>query len=215
MGKLSAVLTGDFIGSTDVAPERLAHSMAVLAAEAGILGEAIGSDFRFTRFRGDGWQIHLADPRHFLGVTVYLNAVLRSDPVHCLNSRIAIGLGQTDSLGTTNLSDASGSAFVHSGRALDDTMLPGQIIALEGDGTNGIQRSAIAFVENLITNWSPEQAQVTKLDLSPGSVTQAEMATVLGISRQAVGARLQAAGGRLMRKALDAFFCHDWEKPNV
>lgn len=215
MANLSAVLTGDFIGSTDAASERLANSMAVLAKEAEIIGDAIDHDTRFTRFRGDGWQIHLPHPRHFLWVTVYLNAVLRSDPELCLNSRIAIGLGQTDSLGTTNLSDASGSAFVHSGRALDDTMVLGQIIALEGEGTDGIQRSAIAFVDNLITNWSPEQAEVVTLDLSPGPMTQAEMAAILGISRQAVGARLHAAGGRLMRKALDAFFNHDWQNPDV
>ena len=215
MANLSAVLTGDLIGSTEADPDRIERTMTILAEQVAMIGAAIDHDPRFTRYRGDGWQIHLPHPRHFLWVTVYLNAVLRSEPKLFLPSRIAIGLGRTDRLGLTGLAGASGTAFVHSGRALDAMVVVGETIELKGEGTDDIQRCALAFIDDRISRWSQEQAQAVKLDLSPGSGTHADMAAILGISRQAVGARLQAAGGRPLMKALDAFFNHDWQNPDV
>lgn len=209
MEKLTAVLTGDFIGSTEADPDRLERSMATLAMQAGIIGEAIDHETRFTRFRGDGWQIHLANPKDLLWVTVYLNAVLRSDPDGCLPCRIAIGVGRTDRMGPTGLSDASGTAFLESGRALDEMVVVGQTIALKGDKTDDIQRSTIAFIDDRISGWSQAQAEVVKFRLLPDhNPTHLDIAAILGISRQAVGARVQAAGLSLIVKACDAFHDH-------
>lgn len=185
--------------------------MATLAEAAKIIGEVIGHDLRFTRFRGDGWQVHLLNPRDFLWIAVYLNAILRSNPETYLTSRMAIGLGTTNQLGPNGLSEASGSAFVSSGRGLD-SMATGRTLALNGDGTDNIQRCALAFVDDRIAAWSPEQAQVVRLEMEPTeSRTHADMARILNISRQAVSSRLQAAGGRLMMETLGAFYDHQWE----
>ena len=216
MEDITAVLTGDFIGSTEAEPNRLERSMAELATQAGFISDAIDHDTRFTRFRGDGWQIHLPSPSHFLWITVYLNAMLRSDPNGFLPTRIAIGVGQTDRLGRTGLSDASGTAFIESGRALDDMVVAGQTIALKGEKTDAIQRSTIAFIDERISGWSPEQAEVVRLKLKPGhDPTQADIAAILGISRQAVGSRFQTAGLSLVLKACDAFRDHNWQARDV
>ena len=208
MEKLTAVLTGDFVGSTEADPDRLERSMVVLAYQAAL----IGSDTRFTRFRGDGWQIYLAKPSLFLWVTVYLNAVLKSDPFGSLPSRIAIGTGRVDRLGPIGLSAASGTAFFHSGRALDAMDRNGQTIALAGEGTDDIQRIAIAFIEERIAKWSPEQAEAVRLRMNRKEfTTQGKMAADFGITRQAVAARLQAAGYSLIDAAIGAFHSRYYE----
>ena len=62
MEQAYAVLTGDLIASSKASPLRLATTMANLAETGQILTKLTGSDTRFTRFRGDGWQMLIADP---------------------------------------------------------------------------------------------------------------------------------------------------------
>ena len=205
----AAVLSGDLIGSTNAAPSRIDHSMALISSAAA----RVSIDSHFTRYRGDGWQIYLAEPRLFLWATVYLNAVLKADPKG-LPTRISIGLGTANNLGESGLAGASGTAFVHSGRALDASNAVGRTLALSGEGTDDVQRSLIAFVEDRMNSWSPEQAEAVALKLAPARVfpdsmpTQDEMSLALGISRQAVGARLKAAGWALIYNACVAIHDH-------
>lgn len=205
MEHLAAVLTGDLIGSTSAEPDRVERSMVVLEREAGLMD----SDSRFTRFRGDGWQILLRRPSKFLWSTVYLGARLKADPQATLASRISIGLGQVERLGSGTLSDASGSAFVNSGRGLDEMVREGQTIKLTGAPADDIQRAALAFVADRMERWSPEQAQAVSLKLRGGNdITQGEMAEQIGITRQAVAARLHSAGFALIEATITAFQRH-------
>jgi hypothetical protein len=205
MGKRSAVLTGDLIDSTRAEASRIDHSMNLIqTAVPFLMAEAEGSRFsRFTRYRGDGWQIYLEDPGTAIWVAVYLNAVLRADP-RSLPTRIAIGIGGIEHLGSTGLSAASGAAFIASGRALDK-MAAGQTLALAGEKTDDIQRNLIAFMARLMTEWSREQAEVVRLMIKHGDPNQTEIAEKLGISRQAVSLRLQSSGYRLLQNAAFAF----------
>ncbi len=215
MIQISAVLTGDLIGSTRADPKRVERTMTVLEHQATLIAEATKADTRFTRFRGDGWQIFLQDPKHFLWVAVYLNAILKADPDGTVPTRIAIGLGTADQLGVRDLSAAKGTAFTSSGRALDN-MSNGQTLALAGAETDDIQRSVIAFIQDCMAGWSQEQAEVVRLKLTPGNdPTHGEMATQLGISRQAVGSRLQASGFELINDAVRAFGHHFTPKGSV
>lgn len=215
MQHTTAVLTGDLISSTSADPGRVERSMAALSEQAALIGAELHHNLRFTRFRGDGWQVHLSDPADFLWVTTLLHAVLRSGPQRYLPSRIAIGLGSTEKLGQTGLSEASGTAFVNSGRALDALSF-GQTTALSGDGTDDIQRSVVAFLDAQVIGWSQERAEVLALRLRPNwDPTQEDIAASLGISRQAVSSRLRAANWGLIYKACTAFKSHDWEPAHV
>ena len=151
---LAAVLTGDLIGSTEVDPSRVEHTIATLAEAASVFNNENPS--RFTRYRGDGWQINLKRPGNAVWAAVYLNACLKADP-QCLNTRIAIGIGTVESLGAVGLAGANGTAFVASGRSLD-SMTAGQTLALAGEKTDAIQRSLLNFLEHTISGWSREQA---------------------------------------------------------
>ena len=201
---LAAVLTGDLIDSTAVEAARVDHTMATLAEAAKVIAPETPS--RFTRYRGDGWQIHLNRPGNALWAAVYLKAALKADP-KCLDTRIAMGIGTVESLGAVGLAGANGAAFVASGRSLDG-MIAGQTLSLAGEKTDGIQRSLLAFVANTISGWSREQAEVMKLKRDLFDLSQQDIANELDISRQAVGARLQAAGYGLIQQATTAFRNH-------
>ena len=211
MSNLVAVLTGDLIGSTEAGPDRTERAMQLLQAAAKDIGAA---ETRFTRYRGDGWQILLREPGKFLGVAVFLNALLKGDTTANLQTRIAIGLGPFDSLGPSGLAAARGTAFKASGHALDKMDATDQTLALAGTSTDDIQRSLIAFVEDRMAGWSREQAEVVALKLAPAStMTQGDIAARLGIMRQAVGARLQSAGFDLILRACDALQNHPVFQP--
>ena len=116
----AAVLTGDLIGSTKVEPAALERAIDLLAETARELtGWAPPSpDPRFTRYRGDGWQMVVAEPGLALRAVLMLSASLRAADLG-LATRAAIGIGAVESLGTASLADARGVAFEASGRGLD------------------------------------------------------------------------------------------------
>lgn len=209
MSNLVAVLTGDLIGSTEAGPDRTERSMQLLRAATEGLDLPPKTRIRFDRHRGDAWQVFLAEPDYSVWVAVYLAAVLRADSQGALPSRIAIGVGAIDRLGITGLADAHGEAFQASGHALDRMAQSNQTLVLAGDEIDRIQNSLIAFIDNRISSWSPEQAEAVRFKLHPRQfVTQEQVAKDLGISRQAVGARLQASGYYLIAGACSAFRDH-------
>lgn len=196
---LTAILTGDLVASTARA-EAVGPSMLVLAEAARQSGAWSGTDPRFTRFRGDGWQAQVA-PAHALRAAMLVSARLRADGA--LVTRIAIGIGALDHAGSRDLSDAAGPAFTASGRALDH-MARGQHWAIAGE-VQGWQGALVALAEWHSARWSREQAQAMAVMLAEPALTQLVAAERLGITRQAWQARLSGAGYAAWRPALQAF----------
>jgi hypothetical protein len=207
MGQDHAIFTGDLIRSTRTAPERIEATMALLSDTAGRIAALTGTDTRFTRFRGDGWQMHVAPVRHVWLALVLTLATLRASP-RALETRVSIGIGPVDTLGSGDLSDGHGAAFTISGHALDGLGRPGRI-AGTGDDPPGVSQSRrvvlagaarphhqvlAEYIAHLSTKWTRAQAEAVALALREPSATQGHLATVLGISRQALNARLKAAG---------------------
>ena len=206
MHPVVAILTGDLIGSTKAGPAAVERAMAVLEATAEEIShwQADGADTRFTRFRGDGWQILLTDPTLALRAAVTLMARLRASETG-LDTRLAIGIGQIDRLGSNDLSDAAGAAFVFSGRALD-AMKRADRMAIMGLEPIRLHRSLLDLIDERLTRWTPEQAEAAARYLHPDSPTLNDIGADLGISPQAVSYRLTGAGAPRLRHVL-----HDWE----
>ena len=202
---LFAVITGDLIGSTAAGPAALTASMHVISSTAAQIGFWPGSsDTRFTRSRGDGWQMVLDRPGLALRAAFVLQARLRSLS-DGIPTRISIGVGAAVSLGTADLSDASGPAFTASGKGLDQ-MATGATLALTcGPGTP-FQHALAALADALMCGWTPQQAEATALALHPANPTLAEMAAKLGISKQAINYRLAGANLRALRLS-----AQDWQ----
>jgi hypothetical protein len=181
----AAVLTGDLIGSTSASQGAIDAAMKIVA---GCFGAANG----FTRFRGDGWQVYFDDPGYGLWALLRISAALRA--AGGLESRIALGLGRAENVDLSNLAAASGSAFVASGRALSHIQ-KGNRFAMAGDGLDMLHEQLVTLIDERTAGWSQEQAEAAALAWSRYQhPTQFEIAQQLGISRQAVAARLKSAG---------------------
>jgi len=198
------VLTGDLIRASGASDRDVERTFEIL----GWLFEGIESwpwephqPARFTRFRGDGWHAILHSPERVLTAALYLFACLRASK-GTLATRISIGIGEISFAGTIDLSDARGTAFTHSGRGLDG-MPRGQWLTVSGAGVTPLHKAACLLIAERATRWSAEQANAVSFALSPAILTQSEIAELIGVSTQAVNARLTAAGFQTIRQALD------------
>jgi hypothetical protein len=216
MPPLHAVLTGDLVASAESTPESVDEAVRALEAAAREIGLWAGSDTHFTRFRGDGWQLYLAAPELSLAAVLSLVATLRARRAGVdarLETRIAVGFGGINQLGDRRkgLADASGEAFTRSGRALDK-MPRHRRIALAGPGVvRGWHEALFDLAVWIAGRWTPEQAEAVSLALEPRERrTQADIAEMLGVTRQAVQARLSGAGWDALAGAVSAVREHGW-----
>ncbi len=199
-----AVLTGDLIGSTDAGYDAVERAMTLIERTAEDIARWPGGiPARFTRYRGDGWQMVVAPPARALRAAILLAARLRAAP-DVPPTRIAIGLGAAGSLGSGDLSDAHGAAFESSGRALEG-LRRDMRLAVGGSGLTPIHLAVVDLLEERLSRWTPEQAEASALALDPADPTQAEIAARLGISSQAVSYRLSGAGTAAIRRALQGW----------
>lgn len=204
MGEISAVLTGDLIGSTKADAETVDRAMAALAQGASTLSALSGDDTRFTRFRGDGWQIHLRRPELSLRAVLVMCARLRAANTG-LGNRISIGIGAVDRLGITGLAEASGEAFHKSGRGLDSMPKSKRIVANYDSPYHEWHWAIFDLVEWISARWTREQAEAAYMMLDPLPISQKDVAASLGISRQAFQARVAGSGVTACNQAIYAF----------
>lgn len=182
------VVTGDIVGSSDLARDRLDRAFNALETGAQAISDWIGTDVHFTRHRGDGWQICLpatiAPLRAALGMRAALRAADRD-----LRTRMALAVGAAEIPKDGNLNLASGPAFVASGQLLDQ--LEHAMIAEAAGGASG---AATRLGHAISDGWTQAQARAALPMLAPDRPTQDSVADALGISRQAVRQALVAAG---------------------
>jgi hypothetical protein len=189
-----AVITGDLVASTKRSADQVDAAMQAIREAAATIAawQVPPTDARFTRYRGDGWQIVVAKPRYALRAAVVIQARLIALG---MESRIFIGVGPAETLGTGTLADASGKAFERSGQGLDSM----------GDiGRLGIVGEAVHVEDQLIADllgermgrWTAAQAEAAAMQLASPSRTTTlfEIGKVLNISPQAVNDRVRGAG---------------------
>ncbi len=191
-----AVLTGDLIGSTRLPAETLDAAFAALSVLAHEAGRWQGADLRFTRSRGDGWQMCLVRPALALRTALAARASLRAADRR-LATRIAIAEGIGDP-GTGDLNTAAGPVFEASGRALD--RLDGASMIHAAAGATG---AAVRLADEISHGWTQAQAAAMVLFLAPDPPTRAVAGSMLGKSRQAVDQALAAAAFPAISQALD------------
>ena len=218
-----AVLTGDVIGSTKLASGTLTELRKAVVAVAeqfardhpgALLGEA---DF----FRGDAWQLVLAEPglalRLSLTIRAYLRFALKVD------TRVSIGVGA----GEVNLDQVSlstGEAFVLSGRGLDGMTsyfeLGGALPERTGLAAAWF-RTLVELTSGLARRWKPGQAEVLFTALQLADPKHGAIAQRLSPPRTkaTVTGALLGANWRPIRNALLVLEATDWdavlvEQPN-
>jgi hypothetical protein len=203
---LCAVLTGDLIKSRQAGLAAVDQTFTILEDAASTFGTTWALDLRFTRFRGDGWQVVLTEPGLLLDATIYFMARLKASPPK-IATRIAIGVGPYDNLGSRDLTDASGSAFFISGDHLAD-LDRSRMLDLAGLGIGPAQVAIIDFAEWIAAGWTQTQAEAVALSMDLRFKRHEDIATHLGVTRQAVQNRLAGAGLSYFDNALYAMRNH-------
>lgn len=204
-----AVLTGDLIGSRTHDPDAVDSAIVELERAASDIGDAWHFDPRFTRFRGDGWQILLPDPAHALDSCIYLQARLKAGK-NTLQTRISAGIGAAANVGKNDLSGATGPAFFVSGDLLD-AMPKNRTLVVGGAGIGAWQTAVVELVEWIMGTWTTTQAEAAGQAVLY-EITNAQHASRLGITRQAFESRLGGAGFAALETARQAFRKHNYSE---
>lgn len=214
--KYCAVLTGDIIRSSrlrrgQLESVRLSLTGAVDVVRGWKRGLVKG---KLEFFRGDTWQLLLADPAMALRAGILLRAALLSGGL--ADSRIAIGLGKADKISARRVSLSTGQAFVVSGRALD-RMTQYSHLTVEIPESSGPLSGWLPVVghlcDSLIGQWTARQAEIVCVALDPEEPDYQMVARSLrpAISKQAVAKGLNGAGWHAMREAVRLFEKTPWK----
>lgn len=204
--KIYAVLTGDLIRSRKADTAAIAETFDILGDAAATFGTVWDLDVRFTRYRGDGWQIVLTKPGLLLDAALYIIARLKAGQTG-IATRLSIGVGPVETLGTRDLSDATGPAFFVSGDHLGN-MGRNRMMALAGAGIGAEHIAIIDLAEWIATGWTATQAEAVAIHLEGQLTRHEDIASKLGVTRQAVQSRLSGAGLSSFDNALYAIRNH-------
>jgi hypothetical protein len=197
-----AVLTGDLVASTKRSSGQIDAAMLAISKAATTVAtwQVPQQDTRFTRYRGDGWQMVLSEPRLALRAAVVIQGRLIALG---LESRIFIGVGPVESLGSADLANAAGKAFEISGQGLDN-MGSTWRLDINGEGIVEQDRMIADLMGERMGRWTAPQAEAAAMQLaSPRRIrTLFDIGTELDISPQAVNDRLRGAGCHVIASVL-------------
>ena len=183
-----AIFTGDIVKSTEMARAELEAVFEQLIEAATRIEGWQEAPARFTRFRGDGWQM-ATRPAMAFRAALTLRAALRQKAKH-IDTRIGIGIGAAN-LSGVDLSAADGPALVASGHALDAMPRRRRLSAPEASPA---LRAALPLADRICTGWTPRQAEVAYYLLSPSPPSQSHVAEHLGLTQQSIQRHATAAG---------------------
>lgn len=205
-GACYAVLTGDIVASSRLPGEALAAIMTALAQlPARVTGWPGEAGVRYERFRGDGWQLLLAQPGHALRASLFARAALRAA---CGDgeTRISVGLGAAE-LGAS-LAQSAGPAFERSGRGLESLGVHQlwQFAAPDGDRAEARLGAALfAVCDERSRHWTARQAEIFLQLAVPDAPPMAAVAQALGVQAQTVQRHFDRAGGHALCSAVREF----------
>lgn len=176
-----AVLTGDFVKSRSIASEQYDNVLYQLEQLLVSQVEAAGCSYNF--YRGDAFQILLAQPQEAVKLALYIRLTLLSLSRDC---KISIGLGEVTNL-RDDVKSASGPAFTLSGNGLDQ-LAAGQRLAIHSQQPLLQQVLAVPLqmADRMLSKLTARQAEALLLYfLTPGS-SHENIAAKLGTSRENV-----------------------------
>lgn len=155
-------------------------------------------------YRGDEFQLQLPNAEDALSAALLIKSYIRS--VENTDVRIAIGLGDK----TTNaakVTQSNGSAFVHSGRLLDNLKKEKTSLAIASDN-DPFDKEINLMIRLALTNidgWSAVSAEIIYLFLNNPDLQQTEAAQLLNIQQSAVSQRLRRVNYNLLVELIDFY----------
>ena len=212
---LYAVLTGDIVQSHKLSADDLDEAMASLRHAANIAAKAFGHKvWPFMRFRGDGWQIVMPEPKYALRACLLLRAALHQHRPR-VRTRISVGIGPTGRIFPRDLGKSDGLAFNLSGQALEGMGRKDAIqmsFVPRDREVSQLVHAVVTLCDAISRRWMPGQARVLAKVLLPEPHNQLEIGRILGIRQQSVQAQADAGNGWAVEESLETLEGLDWTR---
>lgn len=196
--EIKAVITGDIVRSEQISLDNRDLLIQVLHQIVEDLQNK--SPMRMELFRGDSFQIVVDSPEMSLEVASMIRAGLKSntpkDSIIEWDARISIGIGTIEYQGD-RIVTSDGEAFKLSGRGLDTMEKRRLTINTCWQEVNEELDAGLAFVDDLITEWSVNQSKAVYFSVGKG-LSQANIANSIAKSQQNVSKTLTSAKESLL-----------------
>tara|TARA_B100000795_G_C22780380_1_gene431988 strand:+ start:778 stop:1392 length:615 start_codon:yes stop_codon:yes gene_type:complete len=183
---MTSILTGDIINSRKNDDN---FWLKTLKEALNTFGE---SPKYWQIYRGDSFQLEIENCESAFYAALKLKSHLKS--TKNIDVRIGIGIGRKE-FNVDKITESNGEAFINSGFAFD-TFLKKQTIAIKTPWQELNEELNVAFDLALLTmdSWTKNSAEVFKLSLGSGNITQKEIGNLLGITQGRVSERQKRAG---------------------
>ncbi len=201
--KKHAVLTGDIVESSKLSADQLDETRkslkSIINEFAGLYPDVIVGDV--ANFRGDGWQLLVANPNCLLRLLLFITCGLKLAKVN--KSRIGIAIGKVEKIDYDNISLSSGEVFTESGKILNEI----ENMKVKKDkpfwwlvDKNSYKSSTYELLASIANDWTYAVSQAVYGSLKGQS--QQEIADETGVSRQNVTKNLKNGKWNLLEKNL-------------
>lgn len=156
-----AILTGDIVGSSKLTTTQRKKLLGILKKTSQELRRMYKNivPFKIDIFRGDSWQLFVADPKFSLRIALLFRSTLKGKmDIRGFDSKIFIGVGTIDSLPGERVSLGHGEAFILSGRGLENLRKNRMGIDYPAFDKNDYLKVIIELVDVFASNWTVKQS---------------------------------------------------------
>ena len=209
---MTAIITGDIINSRELKSQDI-----WIKPFKELLGNWGQTPKQWEIFRGDSFQLEIADPAESLLAALRIKALIKSLPYPDKNKRsspvdvrMAIGIG-AKTHNADSVSESNGEAFVRSGEKFEHLKSEMVTLAINSpwEEWNDEMNLYLKLAGIQMDSWSISSGELMSEMLSNPDRTQAQIGEILHINQNSVSKRYKAANGedilameKLFRKKL-------------
>lgn len=185
-----AVITGDIINSENIPANTWLEPLKILLTNWGEYPSA------WDVYRGDEFQIKCHIKEAFL-LSLSIKSLIKSNDG--LDVRMAMGIG-TETFTSEKITESNGSAYVNSGRLLNDIKSKGKTLAIKtpNDVINHDLNLVLKWSCLDFDSWTSAVAEIIHLLITHENITQEEIAQKLGITQSSVSQRMKRSNYELI-----------------
>ncbi|MHC0445731.1 hypothetical protein ACWA1F_09970 [Flavobacterium sp. 3-218] len=194
---MTSVITGDIIGSRQQKSEHWVEDLKKILVPLG------KTPSQWEVYRGDEFQIEVANPEDALLTAILIKARLRALKS---DARMSIGFGDKTH-NAERISESNGSAFINSGELFETLKKQKVTLAVRtgdfslNENLNLMLQLALTFMDS----WLVQSAEFVALAIENPTLSQEELGQKLGINQAAVSRRQKRAQFDLVMN-LDRYF---------
>lgn len=209
---MTAIITGDIINSRDLTSQDI-----WLKPLKQLLNKWGQTPKQWEIFRGDSFQLEIADPAESLLAALQIKALIKSLPYpdeskrsSPVDVRMAIGIG-TKTHDAERISESNGEAFVRSGEKFEQLKSEMVTLAIKSPWAEwNVEMNLYLKLAGIqMDSWSISSGELMSEMLSNPDRTQTQIGEILHINQNSVSKRYKAANGedilameKLFRKKL-------------